>query len=117
MICYDPQSTHNAMLALYRFSPYAFIAILPVALFIEWADFSSSPYSYHSNFKMFSELIGLVCFAGILAFMLILLEVKLVQLTSSLTLGVIGQLVYMYMSVCVVYFMCICVCMYTSVHN
>ena len=97
------------MLALYRFSPYAFIAILPVALFIEWADFSSSPYSYNTNFKMFSELMGLVCFAGILAFMLILLEVKLVQLTSSLTLGVIGQSTRVYVLCSVYVYKCMCV--------
>jgi hypothetical protein len=78
------------MVALYRFSPYSFLSIVPVAILLEGKSIITSP-TFSSNFSDFIQVVSLVTLGGFISLVLIILEVRLVQHTSSLTLGVIGQ--------------------------
>jgi solute carrier family 35, member C2 len=85
-------STHtsNSMLSIYYFSPYSAISILPFG-FLNLFTFLSSDYYQSSTSINLWITLGLIITGGIIAFYLILTEVYLVQITSSLTLGVLGQ--------------------------
>lgn len=89
MLLSDPLSASSAYIALYRFSPYAFMSILPVAILTEGYALVNSKF-FH-NFTLFFDLVSLLISSGILALFLIIAEVQLVQLTSSLTLSVAGE--------------------------
>ena len=90
LILADPSSASNAYVALYRFSPYAFLSILPFAFIFDGYSFIHSIF-----FEYFSLLIAtfsIIFLSGFLAFFLIITEVQLVQLTSSLALSVAGNI-------------------------
>lgn len=82
-------SSHSVMVTLYRFSPYSMLSIIPFALLIE------APKLIHSNFGDHGTWLWqalLYClFGGLVSFLLIIAEVKLLRVTSSLTMCVIGQ--------------------------
>ena len=80
----------NSMLSIYYFSPYSALSILPFGFF-NLFSFLSSDYYHSSTTTNLWITFGLIVTGGIIAFYLILTEVYLVQITSSLTLGVLGQ--------------------------
>lgn len=89
----DPQSS-DVLVALYRFAPAAAVSILPFALAIDLPQLlqhdpvfnvASAPLLVFSAF-------GLLTCGGVIAFALIFVEVYLLQLTSSVSMGVLGQM-------------------------
>jgi solute carrier family 35 protein C2 len=88
LVTADRQSKDDVFVALLRFAPYSAIAMYPVVLFLEdlprLVDTSSRRTLYDYGFL---SLAG-----GFIAFALIIVEVKLVKMVSSLSMGVFGQL-------------------------
>lgn len=85
----DSQSSSDVFVTLYRFSPYSAMSILPLALFMEGPKLEKTKFG--SNPIMLSEGLCLATAGGLISFILIIVEVKLVRVTSSLTMGVLGQ--------------------------
>jgi hypothetical protein len=87
------------MVALYRFAPYSFLSILPFVCAIDIPRLIVAHFTHTSTgvgddldaSQYIVQSFGLMFAGGFIAFFLIILEVQIVQLTSSLTLGVIGQ--------------------------
>jgi solute carrier family 35, member C2 len=84
-------SACNSMISIYHFSPYSALSILPFGLYNLFVFVSSDYYLSSSSLNLWITF-GLIVTGGIIAFYLILTEVYLVQITSSLTLGVLGQI-------------------------
>jgi solute carrier family 35 protein C2 len=82
--CKDPFVT------IFHFSPISALLAAPVAMFFELGDFMSSPFMTHSG--LFWEAFMFISVGGAIAFVMLFVEVKIVNLTSSLTIGVLGQL-------------------------
>lgn len=85
----DPQSK-SVMVTLYRFTPASLISVLPLVLMIEADKLYSSTFWRHK--KDLYDAILLCSFGGLFAFALVVVEVKLVRLTSALTMSVFGQI-------------------------
>lgn len=82
--CKDPFVT------IFHFSPISALLVTPFALFVELGDFVASPFA--SNSSLFWEGFVFITVGGAIAFVMLFVEVKIVNLTSSLTIGVLGQL-------------------------
>lgn len=81
----------NLIQSIYYFAPYSVIFILPFSIWMEVIPFFSSDYYLNNDSKtLLLTLLFTLC-GGFIAFYLIYIEIKLVSLTSSLTLGVLGQ--------------------------
>ena len=85
----DAQSK-SVMVTLYRFSPASAAAILPFVFIFDIGNINESHFSHH--LKTLYDAVLLCAFGGVIAFLLIVAEVKLVRLTSSLTMSVFGQI-------------------------
>jgi solute carrier family 35 protein C2 len=85
----DKQLSQNSILVLYCFALYSVVSILPTMMLLEMPKLYSSPFA-SEPFILFQCLI-ISFFGGLLAFGLIVVEVTLVKLTSSLTMSVLGQ--------------------------
>lgn len=83
----DEQS-NDTVICLYQFAHWSALFIVPVALSMEHGVFTSE---FFTHFDLAAEFTGLILFAGLISFSLIFAEVMLVKITSSLTLGVLGQ--------------------------
>lgn len=79
----------NVMVAIYRFTPSSTLFLLPIALVVELPRFLQSHFA--SSALLTSEAIGIGCFGAILSIALIGFEIFIVKLTSSVTLGILGQ--------------------------
>jgi hypothetical protein len=90
VLALQDEHSGSVMVTLYRFSPYSAISIIPFALILETRSL------VHSSFADSSTLLVqalLYCvFGGVVSFLLIIAEVKLLRVTSSLTMCVIGQI-------------------------
>ena len=82
--CRDP------FVSVFHFSPISAATIVPISLATDLVPFLSS--DFFTNTATLAETLVLISVGGVIAFVLLLVEVKLVGLTSSLTLGVLGQL-------------------------
>jgi EamA domain-containing membrane protein RarD len=80
----------NELVALYKFSPICLAAALPFALVIEVPKLVISPVASHRT-ALFQSL-GLCVIGGFISFALLFVELRLLCETSSLTMGVLGQL-------------------------
>jgi hypothetical protein len=85
----DPACASDSFVVLYHFSPSAMLSLIPVAIALEGRSFLGSIFA--EDAALLAKVIGLVCSAGVVSIALIILEVKLVRTTSSLTLCVLGQ--------------------------
>jgi solute carrier family 35, member C2 len=85
----DSQSK-SVMVTLYRFSPASVVSIVPLVFILEEHKIANSDFALHT--KNLYDAILLCSFGGLIAFLLIVAEVKLVRLTSSLTMSVFGQI-------------------------
>lgn len=85
----DTQSK-SVMVTLYRFSPASFLSIFPVFLTFELSKLAKSEFAKRT--KSFDDAVLLCAFGGFISFLLIIVEVKLMRLTSSLTMSVFGQM-------------------------
>jgi threonine/homoserine efflux transporter RhtA len=82
---------HQVMAILYKISPVAFISLFPVALFIEGHSFLQSPFIAGYGGLLHIPVLLLSLFGGLLASVLIFVEMILLAATSSLTFTVLGQ--------------------------
>jgi solute carrier family 35 protein C2 len=80
----------SVMVTLYRFSPASVFSILPLVFFLEADKIAES--AFFSRKPLFNDACLLCAFGGVIACLLIIVEVKLVRLTSSLTMSVFGQI-------------------------
>lgn len=84
----DPQSK-SVMVTLYRFTPASLLSIIPLVLMIEADKLYASTFWKHK--RDLYDAMMLCSFGGLFAFALVVVEVKLVRLTSALTMSVFGQ--------------------------
>lgn len=77
------------LMGLYLFSPYTLL-IIPLCFATDGLQFYES--SMFSNKVVVIEALLLSIVGGFIAFMLIMVEMQLVNITSSLTMAVLGQL-------------------------
>lgn len=84
----DSQSK-SVMVTLYRFAPASVLSILPFVMALEAHKLADSRFAHKP--KTFYDASLLCAFGGVIAFLLIIAEVKLLRLTSSLTMSVFGQ--------------------------
>lgn len=82
---------HQVMTILYKISPVAFISLFPVALLIEGQSFLQSPFIADYGGSLHIPVLLLTLFGGLLASVLIFVEMILLAATSSLTFTVLGQ--------------------------
>ena len=75
--------------SVYRFSPAAVLGVVPVALIVDLPQLTESTFVSDETALALAILI-MVC-SGFMAFLLVTVEVRIVQLTSSVTLSVLGQ--------------------------
>jgi solute carrier family 35 protein C2 len=80
----------NPFVCLYHIAPVSAGFMVPVGLSMDLLPFVNSRFAQEPELALNTAIIVLL--GGLMAFALILVEVKLVQLTSSLTMGVLGQL-------------------------
>lgn len=80
----------HAMKTLYRFSPLSALSIIPFALALDVPRLFNSPVS--QNYELLSSTVGLLVAGGLISFVLIIAEVLLLQVTSSLTMCVLGEI-------------------------
>lgn len=79
-----------AIIAVYRFSFVSVISIAPLSLIFELRSILSSEFAHNSVdlFEIFQLLLG----GGLIACLLIIVEINLINLSSSLTLSILGEL-------------------------
>jgi solute carrier family 35 protein C2 len=87
----DPPSSSHFMVAIYRFAPSSALAMLPLALMLELPRMAQQYAPTHSS-SVLLEAGAITCAGGLISFLLIAVELRLLTLTSSLTLGVLGTL-------------------------
>lgn len=88
LIIKDPVS-RSLLGSIYRFSPASAVAIIPLALIIDLPPLVTSKFVTDPVLLWTATL--WVLLGGVISFGLIAVEVKIVQLTSSVTLSVLGQ--------------------------
>lgn len=89
MVEVDERSLKSPMTALYHFAPPSAVSIIPFALLFEGPRLMRSQYA--TSEMISGETMLLITLGGMISLVLIVVEVVLLQLTSSLTLSVIGQ--------------------------
>lgn len=82
--------SESVMVTLFRFSPYSAASIIPFALLFEAPGLVHSSFADHSTVLVQALLYAVL--GGVVSFLLIIAEVKLLRVTSSLTMCVIGQI-------------------------
>lgn len=75
--------------SVYRFSPASALGVVPVACIVDLPVFIESEF-FHDQAALSLAALIIVC-CGFMAFLLVTVEVRIVQLTSSVTLSVLGQ--------------------------
>eukprot|EP01040_Poterioochromonas_malhamensis_P011628 gene11628-12687_t len=90
LLVFRDNHSKSVMVTLYRFSPASVFSILPFVFLLEAEKIAQS--SFLSKKQLFKDACLLCVFGGIIACLLIVVEVKLVRLTSSLTMSVFGQI-------------------------
>lgn len=90
LLVFRDSNSKSVMVTLYRFSPASVFSILPFVFLLEAEKISQS--QFLTKKQLFKDACILCAFGGIIACLLIVVEVKLVRLTSSLTMSVFGQI-------------------------
>jgi solute carrier family 35 protein C2 len=88
LVTADKQSKEDVFVAILRFAPYSALAMYPVTLLMEDLPKLVESTSEH---QLLDDA-GLALFGGFIAFLLIIVEIKLVKIVSSVSMGVFGQL-------------------------
>ena len=88
----DPEEkeTIGTIAIIYFISPASALSLLPTFFYLEAEKLLHSPFVYDSH--LLAECIMLTLIAGFISLSLIWVELRLVELTSSLTLGIAGHL-------------------------
>jgi solute carrier family 35 protein C2 len=89
MLIYIDSDSMNSMLVLYRFSPISVIVTIPLVYFTDFLKLSNS--QYMNDEIIFKETLVLLLFGGLIASILIIVELQLLSLITSLSMGVLGQ--------------------------
>lgn len=84
------ETKNRALLIVYEISPASALTLLPAVLVVEARHFSSSKFFLETD--LFITSMTFIFLEGILAFLLILVEVSLVKKTSALSIGMGGNL-------------------------
>eukprot|EP01034_Spumella_vulgaris_P023971 gene23971-30257_t len=84
-------TSKNVMITLYRFAPASVMAVVPLALSMELPRLLRSTFALRLHRAMLVETLSLATVGGVISLLLIAVEVRLLQLTSSLSMGVLGQ--------------------------
>lgn len=84
------EPSKSAIIATYRFSAVTVLAMLPLVLGFELQSIIRS--EFVASFRSFVEVLELLIIGGILGCILIIVEINLLGLTSSLTMSIIGEL-------------------------
>ena len=84
----DIQS-RNAFIALYHIAPASALCLIPVSFVMEWERFQQSV--FYTDRGIYMRAIICVFAGGVIAFWLLVLEIKLLEMTSSVTMGVLGH--------------------------
>ncbi|CAM9378572.1 unnamed protein product [Discosporangium mesarthrocarpum] len=79
----------GAVLTVYHVTLPAFFSMAPASLLEAYQFFRSE---FAQNSVLFWEFLGISAFCGCIAFVLLTVEVKLIRLTSSLTMAVFGSI-------------------------
>lgn len=93
LIQYLQDADHHSksvVITLYRFSPASFFTILPFSLTMDNKALKESGYLENEGYMI--EALLLCAVGGLLAFFLLFVEIKLIRLTTSLTMSVFGQI-------------------------
>jgi hypothetical protein len=90
VLALQDEHSGSVMVTLYRFSPYSAISIIPFALTLETRSLVHS--SFADTPTLLVQALLYCVFGGVVSFLLIIAEVKLLRVTSSLTMCVIGQI-------------------------
>jgi solute carrier family 35 protein C2 len=85
----DDKSLSNKLVGLYLFSPYTLL-IIPICFITDGIQFYESSMFSQKNDVLEAFLLSML--GGFIAFTLIMVEMQLVNITSSLTMAVLGQL-------------------------
>jgi solute carrier family 35, member C2 len=85
------EQSKNVFVSIYRFAPASALSMIPFAVGMELVPFLKSDFFLQSSDNILAATAALVVSGGLIAFSLITTEVHLVNLTSSLTMGVMGQ--------------------------
>jgi len=83
----DPASS-NPLIVLYRIAAAGFITMLPIFFSTEYERIVQ--YVYHEPWETFSVAFGFMAAGGVMSCVLILVEIKILSMTSSLTFAVLG---------------------------
>lgn len=86
------ESSKNIFVAIYRFSPASALSMIPFAIALELRPVMMSSVFISKDPDILLQALGMTAAGGLIAFALILTEVNLVRLTSSLTMGMLGQM-------------------------
>ena len=85
------EQSRNVFVSIYRFAPASALSMVPFALGVDLMPFLRSDFFQNSSDSALTTTFVLVVLGGLFAIALITTEVHLVNLTSSLTMGVLGQ--------------------------
>lgn len=81
----------DTMVVIYRIAPAAAYCMVPFAIFVDLPQLLTESNVFIGNIGLLAEAISLLVCGGAIAFALIFVEIALLQLTSSLSMGVLGQ--------------------------
>lgn len=87
LVAHDAQS-RSPKVVLYRISPAAFCSMVPLFLYNELGNMTA--YLSTDSRHQLVELSVLICMGGCMGIILLLLEIHILSLTSSLTFSVVG---------------------------
>ena len=82
-------ASSNVMVAIYRFTPSSTLFLLPLAIIVELPRFLDSHFA--SSSLLTAEAVGIGCSGASVQHALIGFEIFIVKITSSVTLGILGQ--------------------------
>lgn len=85
----EDSASSNVMVAIYRFTPAAALFILPLGVVMELPRFLHSHFA--SSLVLSTEAVGIAIGGAFLSIGLIGFEIFIVKITSSVTLGILGQ--------------------------
>jgi solute carrier family 35, member C2 len=90
LLAVEDTGSHSVMVTLYRFSPYSVLTIIPFAVFLELPSLLRADVVERNGLLWEAVLFSFI--GGVVSFFLLVVEVRLLRVTSSLSMCVIGQI-------------------------
>lgn len=85
------QGPHQPLQVLYAIAPASTLGVLPLVFALEGSALASSSEDIFTDTRVCLVALGCIGLGGVMAFVLILVEIALVQKTSALSLGIAGN--------------------------